>query len=86
MSLCAVVWTLATTWADPPATNSSQRVQTDILCQLRLSSKNVFRASFDRPNLTIQVMYKDTIDQPVKDLCKFLKPLAARGACIVYGS
>ena len=56
------------------------------MCQLAMSARNVFRCSFDRPNLKIEIVYKDAIDEPLRDLCRFIKPLARRGSCIVYGT
>jgi len=59
-------------------------VQNDIIVLLGINGRNAYRMSFDRPNLRIQVVYKDAVDEPLRHLSTFVKQHATRGACIVY--
>ncbi len=59
---------------------ATHRVQQDILDKLALRTPLVVRASFDRPNLTYEVCFKDNVDAQLVSLLKSNKG----GAGIIY--
>ena len=59
-------------------------VVTDIVNQLGMRSARIFRRSFDRPNLSFQVVYKEFLRDPVEHLCEQLRKLGPADSAVVY--
>lgn len=56
----------------------------DIVSQLGMHSARVFRRSFDRPNLSFEVVFKELIRDPVEYLCAQLRGIVSPGSAVIY--
>ncbi|KAG2378993.1 hypothetical protein C9374_007631 [Naegleria lovaniensis] len=62
---------------------ATDKVRTDIVQCLQLRNPKCFITSFNRPNISYEIRYKDIIKDPYGDLCNFLK--SRIGECgIIY--
>lgn len=67
---------------------ATQKVTRDILTQLRIENAQIFKSSFNRPNVHLSVIYKTTLADPMERLANLIKKnigiKATEGSCIVY--
>lgn len=61
-------------------------VSNDIRKQLGISQSQVFRRSFDRPNLAYQVIYKHLLSDPMEDMISAVRSACDKGSVVVYAN
>lgn len=52
---------------------ATDKVRTDIVQSLKLRNPKCFITTFNRPNISYEIRYKDLLKNPYEDLCNFLK-------------